>query len=262
MNVAGSRALVTGATGGIGHAIARALAGAGADVVVSGRRAEVLEALAAEIGAEVIAADLACREDVVRLAQDAGAVDILVANAGLSVPDRLNAYDLDETERAIDVNLGAPIMLTHELLPPMVERGRGHFVYISSVSGKVATPSPLYSATKFGLRGFGQGLRKSLRGSGVGVSVLFPGFIRDAGMFHDAGVELPGYVGTSAPEDVAASVLEAVERDRGEVVVAPVSVRVGVKLSELAPQTAARLNRRLGEREIAERFAERYDVRP
>ena len=144
MNVAGSRALVTGATGGIGHAIARGLASAGASVVVSGRRAEVLEALAAEIGAEVIAADLASREDVLRLAEGAGDLDILVANAGLSVPDRLNAYDLDETERALGVNLGAPIMLTHELLPAMVERGRGHLVYISSISGKVATPSPLY----------------------------------------------------------------------------------------------------------------------
>jgi short-subunit dehydrogenase len=262
MRVAGSRALVTGATGGIGQAIARALAAAGAQVVISGRRADVLESLAAEIGAEVIAADLASREDVLKLASQGGDVDILVANAGLSVPDTLTAYDLDETERALDVNLGAPIMLTHELLPRMVERDSGHLVYISSVSGKVATPAPLYSATKFGLRGFGQALRKNLHGTGVGVSVIFPGFIRDAGMFHDAGVDLPGYVGTSPPEDVAAAVVQAVERDRGEIVVAPVSVRLGVKLSELAPASAARVSRRLGESAITERFVAGYDIRP
>ena len=203
--------------------------------MISGRRTDVLEPLAAEIGAEVIAADLADRDEVLRLAAAAGDVDVLVANAGLSVPDKLTAYDVDEVEQALDVNLAAPILLTHALLPRMTDRGRGHLVYISSVSGKVATPAPVYSATKFGLRGFGQAMRKSLHGSGVGVSVIFPGFIRDAGMFHDAGVELPGYVGTSSPEDVAAAVINAIERDRGEIDVAPISVRVGVKLSELAP---------------------------
>ena len=258
MNVRGSKALVTGATGGIGQAIARALAAAGARVVVSGRRTDVLESLAAQIGAEAIAADLADRDDVLRLAAAAGDVDILVANAGLSVPDKLTSYDADQVEQALDVNLGAPILLAHELLPRMIDRHSGHLVFISSVSGKVATPAPLYSATKFGLRGFGQALRKNLQGSGVGVSVVFPGFIRDAGMFHDAGVDLPGYVGTSSPEDVAAAVLRAVERGRGEVDVAPIGVRIGVKLSELAPASAARLTSRLGEREIAERFADNY----
>ena len=92
--------------------------------------------------------------------------------------------------------------------------------------------------------------------------MIFPGFIRDAGMFDDAGVDLPGYVGTSSPEDVAAAV-DAGDRARSRRDrVAPVSVRVGVKLSELAPASAARVNRRLGEREIAERFASEYDVRP
>jgi uncharacterized protein len=262
MRIAGSRALVTGATGGIGQAIARGLASAGAQVVISGRRAEVLERVAADIGAEVITADLAVRDDVLRLAGEAGEVDLLVANAGLSVPDQLTAYDLGETERALHVNLSAPVLLTHELLPRMAERDRGHLVYISSTSGRVATPAPLYSATKFGLRGFGQALRKNLHGTGVGVSVIFPGFIRDAGMFHDAGVDLPGYVGTSSPEDVAAAVIHAVERDRGEVVVAPASVRLGVKLGELAPASAARVSRRLGEREITERFVAGYDIRP
>ena len=154
-------------------------------------------------------------------------------------------------------------MLTHELLRAAWSSAAAATSSTSRPSpGRRRRPAPLYSATKFGLRGFGQALRKSLHGTGVGASVIFPGFIRDAGMFHDAGVDLPGYVGTSSPEDVAAAVTQAVERDRGEIVVAPVSVRVGVKLSELAPASAARVNRRLGEREIAERFASEYDIRP
>ena len=104
----------------------------------------------------------------------------------------------------------------------MAQRGRGHLVFISSLSGKAATPgSSVYSATKFGLRGFAQGLRGDLRGAGVGVSVVFPGFIRDAGMFAESGTELPAFVGTSTPEDVADGVLRAIERNRGEVDVAP-----------------------------------------
>ena len=111
MNLAGRTALVTGATGGIGQAIARGARAAGASVVLSGRRTDVLEPLAQELGAKAIAADLADRDEVLRLAAAAGDVDVLVANAGLSVPDRLTAYDVDEVEQALDVNLGAPILL-------------------------------------------------------------------------------------------------------------------------------------------------------
>ena len=90
MRLGGARTLVTGATGGLGHAIARALAARGARLVLSGRRADVLEPLASELGAEVIAADLAQREAVARLAERAGAVDVLVANAAVPASGRLD----------------------------------------------------------------------------------------------------------------------------------------------------------------------------
>ena len=87
----------------------------------------------------------------------------------------------------LEVNLRAPIALARALAPAMIARGSGHIVFISSLAGKAAAPaSSIYSATKFGLRGFALGLREDLRPHGVGVSVVLPGFIRDAGMFADA----------------------------------------------------------------------------
>ena len=104
----------------------------------------------------------------------------------------LSELDGDQIDRMLDVNLRAPIALAHGLVPMMTARGSGQMVFISSLSGKAASPaSSLYSATKFGLRGFALGLREDLRRSGVGVSLVFPGFIRDAGMFAEAGVQLP-----------------------------------------------------------------------
>src|SRR5207247_2243219 len=101
-----------------------------------------------------------------------------------------------EIDRALDVNLRAPIQLARALVPPMLERRSGHLVFISSLAGKVATArSALYSATKFGVRAFAAGLREDLHGSGVGATTVFPGFIRDAGLFADSGVELPRGVG-------------------------------------------------------------------
>ncbi len=134
----------------------------------------------------------------------------------------------------------------------MIERGRGHMVFISSLSGKAASPaSSIYAATKFGLRGFALSLREDLRDHGVGVSTVLPGFIRDAGMFADAGIALPPGVGTRTPEQVAESVIRAVERNRAEVEVAPVPLRVGATFAGAAPQIAAAASRLMGGAKIA-----------
>ncbi len=128
---------------------------------------------------------------------------------------------------------------------------------MSSLSGKAGTVrSSIYAATKFGLRGFGQGLREDLRPRGVGVSTVFPGFIRDAGMFHESGARLPSYVGTKTPEDVARAVVRAIERDRSEVDVAPLGMRLGAAIAGLAPEPVAIVQRRLGASELASQFEE------
>jgi short-subunit dehydrogenase len=250
-------ALLTGASGGIGAAIAVALRARGARLVLSGRRAELLEGLAAQLGdATVVPADLADRGSAAELARRAGQVDVLVANAGLPASGAVTDFSPEQIDRALDVNLRAPVQLARALVPGMVERGVGQLVFISSLAGKAASAdSSLYSATKFGLRGFAQALRQDLHGTGVGVTAVFPGFVSDAGLFADAGVELPRYVATVTPEAVAEAVADGVERDRGEVDVAPLGLRAGAILSSVTPGLGASLQRRLGGPALSARMA-------
>ena len=222
MELAHRRVLLTGATGGLGHAIARGLAARGASLVLTGRRADVLEPLAEEVGGVAIAADLATREGIERLLEAAGDVDVLVANAALPASGSVLEYTAEQVDRAIDVNLRAPMQLGRALAIRMAGRGAGHLVFVSSLSGKAASPaSGIYAATKFGLRGFALGLREDLHGTGVGVTTVFPGFIRGAGMFADSGTALPPFAGTRTPEDVAAAVVRGIEGGRAELDVAP-----------------------------------------
>jgi len=252
MQISGSTVLLTGATGGIGHAIARALATRGAKLILTGRRSDLLEPLAAETGGRALAIDLSDRAQLARLVAEAAEVEILVANAALPASGTLDSFTVEEIDRALEVNLRAPVVLAHELAPQMVARGRGQLVFISSLSGKVTSPgASVYNASKFGLRGFAGALRSDLRASGVGVSSVFPGFIRDAGMFAEAKVALPPGVGTRSPEDVAAAVLTAIEKNRGEIDVAPLPLRLSAVFGGIAPELAATVSRRLGAGEIA-----------
>jgi short-subunit dehydrogenase len=252
MQISGSTVLLTGATGGIGHAIAHELHRRGGQLILTGRRIDVLEPLAAELGAQALAVDLSDPVELERLIDAAGDVDILVANAALPASGRLETYTVEQIDRSLDVNLRAPIVLARALLPGMVTRERGHLLFVASLQGKAATPgASLYCASKFGMRGFASGLRADLHGSGVGVSTVFPGFIRDAGMFADAGVELPPGVGTRTPEDVARAVVRAIERNRAEVDVAPLPLRAGAVFASLAPELAARGARLFGSDRIA-----------
>jgi uncharacterized protein len=261
MRLEGSRVLLTGASGGLGKAIARALCERGAEVAVTARRKEVLDELCAELGDAVtpLPADLADREVPAELAERAGRVDVLVANAALPAAGPVDDFSPEEIDRALDVNLRAAVQLTRLLMPGMVERGQGHLVFMSSLSGKAASPgSALYSAAKFGLRGFAAGLREDLHGTGVGVTVVFPGFIRGAGMFADSGVKLRKGVGTKSPEDVAAAVVRGIERGKGEIDVASLGLRLGVKGAELAPTVGSRIQRWLGADEMGRQLGEAH----
>jgi short-subunit dehydrogenase len=255
VQIPGSTVLLTGATGGLGHAIARALGARGAELILTGRRAEVLEPLAAELGARALAVDLSDHTELERLIGEAGEVDILLANAALPASGPLDSFSVAEIDRALEVNLRAPIVLAHALAPPMVGRGRGHLLFMSSLSGKAATPgTALYNASKYGLRGFASALRADLRDSGVGVSAVFPGFIRDAGMFADTGIKLPPGIGTRSPQDVARAVVRAIERNRAEIDVAPLPLRASTMFAGLAPELAANVARRLGSDEITRKM--------
>jgi len=248
VKLAGKRVLLTGAAGGLGQAIAQVLASRGARLVLSGRKAAALGGLADSLpgeGHHTVVADLAEDRAGERLVAEAGEVDVLVANAGLPGGGQLDRYSADQLTASLRVNLEAPIEMTRALLPALRARGSGHLVYISSLQGKVAFPrSSVYSATKFGLRGFALSLREDLWGTGIGVSVVLPGFIRDAGMFADSGAKAPPGLGTSSPEEVGEGVARAIERNRAEVEVAPLLQRLGAGFAHRRPHLAARVTRR------------------
>jgi short-subunit dehydrogenase len=257
VNLAGRTVLLTGATGGLGHAIARRLHAEGAQLILTDRRTEVLEPLALETGARSVAVDLTDAGAVERLAAAHADVDVLVASAGLPGSGHILSFRVEEIDRALAVNLRAPMILARLLGERMVERKSGHIVLVSSLSGKAATArTSVYNATKFGLRGFAIALRQDLRPAGVGVSAVFPGFVRDAGMYAESGAKLPPGVGTSAPEEVAEAVVRAIERNRGEVDVAPVPMRLGAMIAGVAPGVAAAVTRATGGERVGDQFGD------
>ncbi|MFI6938666.1 SDR family NAD(P)-dependent oxidoreductase [Streptomyces sp. NPDC050418] len=247
MRIAGSTVLLTGVTGGLGLEIGRRLAADGAGLTVTGRRADALEAAAKDLGARPVVADLAVAEDVDRLAAECADTDLLIANAALPSSGDLLDYTPEQIDRALAVNLRAPVQLARRLAPGMVERGRGHIVFVGSLSGKATSRSTsLYSATKFGLRGFALALRQDLHGTGVGVSLVQPGFVRDAGMFAATGADAPGGVRTVKPAQVVGAVIKAVERNRAEINVAPVELKALSAIAGQFPALAERVQRRSG----------------
>jgi short-subunit dehydrogenase len=258
VQLTGKTVLLTGATGGLGRAIATALAERGTSLVLSSRRGEDLERLAAALpgsGHRVVVADLADPGAAERLAAEAGGIDILVSNAGLPASGVLSGYTGEQIERAVRVNLEAPIRLTRAVLPAMQNRDAGHLVFISSITARAATAGQsIYVATKAGLRGFVLSLRQDLWGSGIGASLISPGFVREAGMFADTGAKPPPGMGTRPPQDVAAAVVSAIERDRGEVDVAPLGTRALVAIAHRHPRLAERISSRSAQR-VAARIA-------
>jgi short-subunit dehydrogenase len=142
----------------------------------------------------------------------------------------------------LTVNLHAPMELVRQLLPRMVERGGGHIVNIASLAGKkgVLYNAP-YSASKAGLILWTDALRQELKDGPVGVSVIMPGYVREAGMFHDDGVPPPRLLGTSSPQDVADAVVRAIVQRVPEIIVNPGPMRPMLALGQLLPRLADRV---------------------
>lgn len=218
--LAGRVALITGASGGIGSATARELARQGANVILAARRADLLESLASELGASGVEAlaiptDLTDTTQIEPLVERAlerfGKIDILVNNAGIGTPRSLAKTPPDAIRRELEINLVGAILLTRAVLPGMLERKHGAIISIASVAGHVAV-EPIYSATKFGIRGFSLALRRQVRGSGVTVSVVSPGFIRTP-MTRGNRLPMPG------PEIVARRIAKLVRKPKREVIV-------------------------------------------
>ena len=181
----GRCALVTGASGSIGGAIARALNERGTDVALSGTRGEALEALAGELGdgAWVVPADLASADGAEQLAKDAeaavGGVDILVNNAGLTRDGLAMRIKNEDWNTVLDVNLSAAFRLTRACLRGMMKKRWGRVISITSIVGVTGNPGQAnYAASKAGMIGMTKSVAKELGSRGVRCNALAPGFIR------------------------------------------------------------------------------------
>ena len=227
--------IVTGASSGIGRSTAERLARNGTTVVLAARRADKLEALAAQLpGAVVVPTDVRDPAAIDILVERAravtGRIDGLVNNAGVGGAASILAAD-DAVEAMVRVNLLAPIRLMRAVVPIMRDQRAGAIVNIGSVAGEVGI-SGTYSATKFALRGMTDSVRRELAGTGIGVTLIEPGYIATAGNQHRS--NLPG------PEIVAAAVEKALQRPRRRMVV-PAKYRAAIVAAHVFPALADRI---------------------
>ncbi len=186
-DLTGRKALVTGATGGLGEAIARTLHAQGATVGIHGTRQEKLDELAAELGdrVQVFPADLSDREAVKQLGQkaeaDLGGVDILVNNAGITRDGLFVRMSDEDWDKVLEVNLGSAFRLTRELTHPMMRRRYGRIINITSIVGVTGNPGQAnYCASKAGMIGFSKSLAQEIASRNVTVNCVAPGFIESA----------------------------------------------------------------------------------
>ena len=175
-----ARVLVTGGSRGIGASLARAYAGAGADVVVAARASDELEAVATEVGGRAVAVDLTDSAAVEALVPgveaDYGPIDVLINNAGMETTDMAAVIDPAVVRATTRLNLEAPMVLTRHVLPSMLDRGRGHLVFLSSIAGTAGFPTmATYCATKAGVSNFVRSLTLELRATPIGTTTVAPG---------------------------------------------------------------------------------------
>jgi short-subunit dehydrogenase len=264
----GRNALVTGAGGGLGGYIARALAAEGVNLALTDLPGAPVDGLAAElrsrgVEAKHAPADLADADERQRLAtwvpEALGPLDLLVNNAGVEFGGSFLRMSQEELEAIVSVNLLAVMDLTRLVLPGMLERGRGHVVNVASLAGK--TPAPYlaaYAATKHGVVGFTHSLRAEYGAEAVGFSAICPVFISRVGMYARVAADLgdvPNPAGTLPPERVGEAVVRAVRHDLAEVVLSRRLMRPIIPLYAAFPRIVTRLVRNRRALEFSERFA-------
>ena len=223
MSVAGKIVLVTGATGGIGAAIARELAMQRAVLVLTGRSAPALEALAAELrgngsNVSVVPADLgepgAARELAEHVRTRSGPIEILVNCAGIQSFGFFCEESPEDTDRLFRINALAPMALINAVLPQMIQKRAGHLVNVGSIFGSIGFPCfASYSASKFALRGFSEALRRELVGTGIAVTYVAPRFTRTA-LNGSAATRMANALNMNQdePNDVARAVMACIHR--------------------------------------------------
>jgi len=250
--------LVTGASRGIGAAIARAFAKRGARLGLIARKREPLDQLAGELPGDdhvPLVADVADQESVAAAVEEFGSVDVVVANAGITHYRPFAQLPLDEARHMNDVNWLGTIYTVWSALPGMIERGRGHIVVVSSGGGVRGFPSAaVYNGTKAAQRGFAEALRHELAGTGVSVTTVYPGEI--ATSLHDHELDhMPDWyrMDRRAPAGpLGEQVVQAVENDQRELFYPPL-VRMLRIANGISPRLGDLVLRRILGRSAAPR---------
>lgn len=244
-NLEGKVVLLTGASRGIGPVIAEALAERGAAIALAARSKSGLQDAAARVhkhGARslVVPADLgqpSQREELVRaVLGEFGTLDVLVNNAGLETEGPFSELPWPAIRENIEVNLIAPMALTHLVLPHLLNKKAGHIVNIASIAAKSGAPyAAVYSGTKAGLAEWTRGLRLEFAGTGVRFSTIFPGYVREVGMFAKFRLKSPRIIGSCSPGEVAQAVVQAIQKNRAETIINSPPLRYAFVINEISP---------------------------
>ena len=242
-DLTGKMALVTGATGGIGSEIAKALHAQGATIAISGRNQEKLDKLAAEIGSNVhaIVADLSNAEGIAALIKQAeekmGQIDILVNNAGLTRDNLSMRMKDEEWQEVLDVNLTAPFQLARAVQRGMMKCRQGRIINISSVVGTTGNPGQCnYVASKAGLSGWTKSMGMEIASRGITVNCVAPGFIATAmtdALTDDQKEKINGTIPAGrmgAPDEIASAVVYLASEEAAYVTGATLHVNGGMAM--------------------------------
>jgi short-subunit dehydrogenase len=241
----GKVVVLTGGSRGVGPIVAEAIARRGARIALAARSESGLQSVAkrlGELGAAtlIVPVDLtesSQREElVITVLKEFGTIDVLVNNAGLETEGSYAELPWPSIRETIEVNFIAPMALTHLVLPEMLRKKAGHIVNVASIAAKSGAPyAATYSGTKAGLAEWTRALRLELAGSGVRFSTIFPGYVREVGMFARFGIRSPLMVGSCAPSEVAKAVIRAIEAGRSETIINSMPLRYAFMLNEVSP---------------------------
>jgi short-subunit dehydrogenase len=264
--ITGKTVVLTGASGGIGEFIARALAKEQATVVSVSRSQEGLDRICAEVEATggtgiSIRFDVSNLEELPTLVQQihqlVGSIDILINNAAIEKYRPFQNYTLEDTQSILTTNLLAPMELTRLVLPTMLDRNSGHIVNIASLAGKKGAPyNSIYSASKAGLIMWSDAIQQELASTNVGVSVICPGYT-NAGMFHVLNITPPSAAHVAQPTEVADAVLQSIKQNQKEVILDGVASKILFAISQLSPQFGDAVFRQVGVVDVNQNCAQR-----
>ena len=237
-------ALLTGASSGIGAVIAKSLSNEGVEIIGIARSDEGLRKTKMDIEANggkfhSISFDVSDISNLSQLKTEVenliGKIDILINNAGIEEYNYFHNYTLEYIQKITSVNFIAPMEITRQFLPELIQNS-GHIVNICSLAAKKGESfNATYSATKGGLALFTDALRQELHGSGVGVSAIFPGLVSDVGMYSDSQVKAPLILGTIPSKKVAKALVKAIKKNKPDVIVNSGPLRPLLAIDALFP---------------------------